>query len=110
MFALSDIERLVTFDRAGVGHLSRALIRVIALQHSAGTGRSRRSHVHGSQAFSPYPRLCSTLVPCRAVSLHLLDCPPSPPFFNNGLAQIRGWMTTRKAVMDVDIHTMSYIQ
>jgi hypothetical protein len=25
MFALSDIERLVTFDRAGVGHLSRAL-------------------------------------------------------------------------------------
>ena len=27
MFALSDIERLVTFDRAGVGHLSRALIR-----------------------------------------------------------------------------------
>ena len=27
MFALSDHKRLVTFDWAGVGHLSRALIR-----------------------------------------------------------------------------------
>ena len=55
MFALSDIERLVTFDRAGVGHLSCALIhdqtrRCIEAQLVLVAQRSRRSRVHGSQA------------------------------------------------------------
>ena len=60
MFALSDIERLVTFDRAGVGHLSRALLhdqtrRCIEAQRSALSWYwSRRGlAVHGSQAKLP---------------------------------------------------------
>ena len=152
----------MTFDRAGVGHLSRALIHVSfnALRLSAQlvpvAQRSRRSPLSSKAALGmsqgergtldPHlgqtTRLCSppAFVACRArwlspltrlsSSLFLSFQPPlqeafplKPVFLlpythnsglhadtridNNGLAQIRGWMTTRKAVMDVDTHTYS---
>ena len=151
----------MTFDRAGVGHLSRALIHVSfnALRLSAQlvpvAQRSRRSPLPSKAAlgmsqgergtldphFGQTTRLCSppAFVPVQgrlspltrlASSLFLsFQSPPQEalplkPFFllpythgsglhadtgidNNGLAQIRGWMTTRKAVMGVDTHTYS---